>query len=166
MRRALLAVLLLLAAAPALAKPPVWDKRVDSAKRFKVLKAFDSEAVLDQETGVVWQRTPVQVPARTWLDAVTLCVNARIAGRGGWRLPTVYEMRSLIDAEGQALTEGHPFVVADGYFWTSTIVPTFTTLAYVGDLGEPAVVLYANGTSATVGTWCVRGGLSAGTEPN
>ena len=46
-------------AVAALAKPPLWDKRVDKAKsRFKVLKKFDSVAVLDNETGLVWQRAP------------------------------------------------------------------------------------------------------------
>jgi len=40
------------------AKPPSWDKVINSPKRFKVLDKFDDEAVLDKETGLVWEQSP------------------------------------------------------------------------------------------------------------
>jgi len=49
----LVAATALLRAFPAEAKPPSWDKLIPKPGRFKVLKAFGDEAVLDKETGLV-----------------------------------------------------------------------------------------------------------------
>jgi len=56
----LIAILVLLVVAPlAIAGSfPSWDRKIDSAKRFKVLDRFEGEAVLDRETGLVWERSP------------------------------------------------------------------------------------------------------------
>jgi hypothetical protein len=159
MRRSLLAFLLLAAAAPALAKPPIWDRTIDSPKRFKVLKAFDAQAVLDQETGVVWERQPAIVTSG-WAFAMLTCVATRVGGRGGWRLPTVFEMRALLDT-GDALPAGHPFQAADAIYWTSTTVPELPGSAFVGDLGNPMVLVAFSDKTILRSVWCVRGGAGA-----
>jgi hypothetical protein len=156
--RRLAVLLLLLAAVPASAKLPVWDRRIDSAKRFKVLKAFDSEAVLDQETGVVWALRGSGTTA--WEAAFASCANEDIGGRGGWRLPTVYEMRSIARTIGGRLPDGHPFELAANLYWTSTTVPSNTANAFIGDLDEsPETTFFNHDKTDAVGVWCVRGGI-------
>jgi hypothetical protein len=157
--RRLLVSLLLLAALPASAKPPIWDKRVDSPKRLKVLKAFNSEAVLDQETGVVWARDSSGTTA--WPAAFSTCVNENIGGRGGWRLPTAYEMRSLVRLTGTGLPDGHPFEIPLNSYWTSTTVAGNTGNAYIGDVDNSGSAFFFRDKTETAGIWCVRGGIGA-----
>jgi hypothetical protein len=36
-----------------------WDKNLPSASRFTILHDFNNEAVRDNETGLVWERSPI-----------------------------------------------------------------------------------------------------------
>ena len=159
--RLAVAALALLVAAPALAKPPTWDSKIDTPKRFKVLKAFDSEAVLDQETGLVWMQTP-QLTDHSFGEANQFCTLLEISGRGGWRLPTVSEMSSLLPPVSQALPDGHPFVTANAPYWTATLADA--THARVGDLGDPGSTIASLELSDFGFVWCVRGGLGGSTD--
>jgi len=38
---------------------PSWDQQMPAAQRFIVLSNWSSAAVLDRETGLVWERSPV-----------------------------------------------------------------------------------------------------------
>jgi hypothetical protein len=156
--RSSLALLLLLAAAPALAKPPIWDRKIDSPKRFKVLKAFDSEAALDQETGLVWALAPLAT-AHPWLQAGYECNTASIGGRGGWRLPSLAEFSSIVDPGTNLLPEGNPFAIPLGSYWTATA--SSATDAFLGNITEGAAVPETSKAADRL-AWCVRGGLGAG----
>ena len=37
---------------------PAWDQKKGAANRFVVLTNWNSAAVLDKETGLVWEKTP------------------------------------------------------------------------------------------------------------
>ena len=37
---------------------PSWDQQLPASTRFIVLSNWNSEAVLDRETGLVWERAP------------------------------------------------------------------------------------------------------------
>ena len=118
MIRTLCAALVLLAAAAADAKPPIWDKQIDGPKRFKVLKAFADLAVLDGETGLVWARAPAI--GDTWVGARLACESTLIGDRYGWRLPRIEELASLFVASW-VLPEGHPFAnLEKGQLWSAT----------------------------------------------
>jgi hypothetical protein len=147
-----------------------WDKVFpDGAKRFKVLASFNGEAVLDKETGLVWQRAPSSTSEFDWATSVALCIGTAIGGRRGFRLPSAWELLSLKDpaASNPALTPGHPFegIVSDVRYWSST--------AAAGDAEAALAAGFASGgqgvnTTAKTGTglrWCVRGpgGDSPGT---
>jgi hypothetical protein len=131
------------------------------------LANFGNAAVLDRETGLVWERSP-SMELTTWHVAHVRCNEfVTLGSRLGWRLPTVNELASLVDP-GQsdpALPAGHPFtnVQLTDYYWSATgdsrssnnkwVVGFFTD----GDVG--------NGRDKDVPRlfWCVRGGQ--GTDP-
>ncbi len=140
---------------------PSWDQKL-TTNRFVILFNWNSEAVLDRETGLVWQRTPV--PDRTILNPAKIkCMQAATGGRYGWRLATYHELSSLQDST-KTLPLGHPFVVdVDEYqtWWSATKAPppegSDADWAFVRNLRTDTVVS-ANGELNLASSWCVRGG--------
>ncbi|MGH7216047.1 MAG: hypothetical protein ACREIG_02295, partial [Nitrospiraceae bacterium] len=59
-----------------------WDKVLPASQRFVVLAAFNNEAVLDKETGLVWEKSP-QSAAVSSLNARLACANKAVGGRKG-----------------------------------------------------------------------------------
>src|SRR5262245_28670726 len=107
----LVALSVLVSVAPARAgSVPTWDKTVSGAGRFRVLGAFDDQAVLDKETGLVWERT-LSPAATPFSGAVFACATLPVGNRRGWRLPTVEELASVMD-----LTQADPPLAADNPF--------------------------------------------------
>jgi hypothetical protein len=189
MKRALpgkvaLAVLTLasLVAAPIQAQPtgpgpyyamPSWDQTLPMSSRFIVLSNFDSEGVLDRETGLVWQRTPDQTRAflaRAQAD----CIRFSPGGKYGWRLPTMGELTSLFvaktcktplgDSKCYALPDGHPFILPNGLTgsWSATTaIRGGEALDYYGLndlLAVGGLTAFTGSTDVqTTGSWCVRG---------
>jgi len=90
---------------------PSWDQKL-TTNRFVILANWNNEAVIDRETGLVWERSPDAVQ-RDWILAQTHCMNRLVGGRKGWRLPGPQELASLIDptvpGPGPKLPAGHPF---------------------------------------------------------
>ena len=136
---------------------PTWSQKLPADKRF--LLVLDGEAVLDRETGLVWEKSP-DTTIRIWNDAVSYCYNKEVGGRKGWRLPTIEELASLVDTtqSNPALPSGHPFVnVQSGLYWSST--------EYAGSPDNAWYVYMSNGfvnfSSKSVDyfyVWPVRGG--------
>lgn len=131
---------------------PAWDQKLPAATRFVVLLDWNSEAVLDRETGLVWERAPSTIE---WADASTQCFNKAIGGRKGWRLSSVTELASLIDPSvaSPAFPAGHPFI--------ANLSHPFASSTRVGTGG--IVVYFETGTVIVAGisgqAWCVRGGM-------
>lgn len=107
-----------------------WGRKFPTSQRFVVLPQFNSEAVLDKETQLVWQRY-VGYPQYFQQNAFRNCADARIGGRMGWRLPTVSELTSLLDSQSSdaaKLPAGHPFrtstnqqIPGNFVWWSSTL---------------------------------------------
>jgi len=131
---------------------------------------LDSEAVLDRETALVWQKQPTDQKL-VWNVAFQWCIGAVTGGRKGWRLASVHELQSLIDAnvfdaagDVVSLPLGHPFVgITAGlaeWYWTNTSFAIDPTFAYrvgmASDMGIASSLKGAPGLPHR--TWCVRGG--------
>ena len=136
-----------------------WDKKIPGSTRFKLV--LDGEAVLDRMTGLVWDKSP-DTTTRDWFSARAHCYQREVGDRLGWRLPTIEELASLVDMEGdetgKKLPKGHPFVgVASVRYWSSTTcVAILTTHARDVNFSDGLVVRDHKGWKCNV--WCVRGG--------
>ena len=139
-----------------------WDRVIpDGAKRFKVLAQMNDEAVLDKETGLVWQRSPSATSTFDWGTSAALCIGTAIGGRRGWRLPSAWELMTLKDPAqaNPALPPNHPFqdIVTGTIYWTATASASDANgaLALGFSSGGQGIITIAR---STVGLrWCVRG---------
>lgn len=149
-----------------------WDQKFQcdtqaNCPRFVVLSNWNNAAVLDRETGLVWERSRSNAPGFTFFSAQTHCAGLSVSGRLGWRLPSVQELATLIDQTVPAvipntipsIPRGHPFLAATlfGEHWTSTSSSDGLRNAWQVTFFGGAV----DGTQSVDTTkyaWCVTGG--------
>lgn len=95
---------------------PSWDQQLPSATRFVVLSNWANQAVLDRETGLVWQMT-LTAPA-AYDQASYACMASVAGGRMGWRVPTTQELlRTLSSGMGVSSSGIYAaLVIADSPF--------------------------------------------------
>lgn len=82
----------------------------------------DARVVVDLVTGLVWDRTPADV-SMSVVEASTYCAASLVAGHSDWRLPSITELASIMDAgtaqpAAQVDPTAFPGTVA-APFWTS-----------------------------------------------
>jgi hypothetical protein len=145
--------------------PPAWDQTLPVATRFIVLSNFASAAVLDRETGLVWEKSPATT-THTWISARFQCTSRVVGGRKGWRLPSVHELASLLDPSvpfpGPVLPAGHPFTnVQSSPYWSATTNADFTSDAWEVGFGSGNTSDAPKNTPDFARAWCVRGGMNA-----
>ena len=149
---------------------PSWDQQLPASTRFIVLSNWidvdhssGGAAVLDRETGLVWEQSP-SASTINWDNAHGNCIELRTGGRLGWRLPTVQELASLVDPSvhfpGPTLPSGHPFsnVQSDRY-WSATTQETIANFAF--DVNFFVGFVNADSKGSDHFAWCVRGGQGA-----
>lgn len=101
--------------------------------RFTVGTGANADCVTDNLTGLVWVKDLNTVnlgnPAPTLADAQTVVANLHLCGYSNWRLPTVTELRSLVNY-AVPLSSGMlvDWLNAQGFinvhywpYWTSTV---------------------------------------------
>ena len=142
---------------------PAWAQKLicattSNCPRFIELADWNSAAVLDRETGLVWEKSP-STSRVDWFGAQISCNVLSKGDRKGWRLPTLQELASLVDPtqSNPALPTGHPFQnVQTAAYWSAT---TFT-----GATSGTWFVSFFNGfvgagdKVGSIFVWCVRGG--------
>jgi hypothetical protein len=138
-----------------------WDKVLPAAQRFTVLAGFNNEAVRDNQTGLVWEKSPATTTVVQNVATGT-CINKTVGLQKGWRLPSIPELASLIDPSNSnpTLPTGHPFLnVQPSLYWSaSTFAEDQTAAWHVGfDNGE----VQTGPKAQTWRAWCVRGPMNA-----
>jgi hypothetical protein len=142
---------------------PNWDKALPAAQRFEVLASFNNDAVRDDNTGLVWEKSP-QTATATWNGARFMCINKNVGGQKGWRLPSIPDLASLIDpsvaSPGPTLQAGHPFhnIQSAGY-WSATTSAEDASDAWFVYFGRGFVD--HDSKTHTGHAWCVRGSMNA-----
>jgi hypothetical protein len=113
-------------------------------KSFTVEGTVPQETVVDNLTGLVWQRTLPELypgcsgglPAGSvcnWTNAVNYCDSLDYGGFADWRLPSVEELSTIPDY-GKNIPAIDAAVFPDtppSYFWTSTVHSVQTDYAWV-----------------------------------
>jgi len=157
---------------------PSWDQQLPASTRFVVLSNWidaahpsGGAAVLDRETGLVWEQSP-STAVFTWGQAQFHCnggdlispsrPGVRAGNRLGWRLPTLQELASLADPSvafpGPALPAGHPFTnVQSSFYWSATTRSDANSEALGVFFDSSDVSAFTKDAFAFV-AWCVRGG--------
>jgi hypothetical protein len=150
--------------------PPTWGQKLPASERFKIV--MDGEAVLDKETGLVWQQNalgewPSSLPLPppppppvliSYRNPDQWCSALYIGGRGGWRGPTVDELMTLVDRtqSNPALPSGHPFSNVQSCYWTTTnnVAVDFTTGSAICIINCPPLCYYPYSPPACCSTDC------------
>ena len=139
---------------------PSWDQTLLATQRFIVLSNFNNEAVLDRETGLVWQKDPgtQNFFQASWFVAQDECAKA-IGGRFGWRLPAAEELSTLWDPSTGQIFSGAPFSLGQlTAFWTTTTSGQTPTEAFVvQSASNPEFIITISDKPMAHNVWCVRG---------
>jgi hypothetical protein len=145
---------------------PSWDQTLPASTRFVVLTNMNNEAVLDRETGLVWELLPTTT-GLIWENAHDHCMQLAVGGRKGWRLPSIQDLQSLVDptvpSPGPMLPAGHPFTGAQSgtlsFYWTAT---SQSGAQFVDNFAKSLSLGFGNvsnvGKAQKAFVWCVRGG--------
>ncbi len=134
-----------------------WSQILPASERFELV--MGGAGVLDKETALVWEQSPA-VTSVTWFTALTHCFTKKTDGRGGWRMPTIEELHSLVDStqSDPPLPNGHPFStnVLTSSYWSSTTIAGPTPVARTVVFSSGFV--FSSNKANPEHVWCVRGG--------
>jgi len=119
-----------------------------------------SGVVEDLVTGLMWQQVISIAPTRAVADAATACANLVLGGHDDWRLPSYFELVTLLDFgrayPDPALDPNFFPPPANNYFWSSTGYNGYTWVidAYGG---APSIEINTLSLSEAYEVRCVRG---------
>lgn len=117
-----------------------------------------TKTVYDTKTKLTWERE-ISVGAVAWTNAAMHCASLSLDGLGGWRLPTMKELQTIVDRKriNPAIDPTAFPNTLTTFFWTSS--PSAAAPA----APEAWTVDFTNGSSSTEGLTllhhvrCVRG---------
>jgi len=143
---------------------PSWDQDFPANERFKLV--LGGEAVLDKNTGIVWEKSPATTShfglnnPNPPYGARKHCLRRTTGGQMGWRLPSIHELLSLMDPSNPTgnpdLPVGHPFQNLGNFYWSATQDIQDSSRYWLMDFQDLAF-LQRHNSSDTLRAWCVRG---------
>jgi hypothetical protein len=95
--------------------------------------------VRDLMTKLVWQQAAAP-GSYTWAEAATYCASLTVEGTGGWRLPTIKELLTIVDdSKSNPAVDTTYFPGTSGDFWSSTAMAGTSSSAWnlSSDWGYP-----------------------------
>jgi hypothetical protein len=113
----------------------------------------------DPATGLMWQDdADAATVEKDWEGAKQYCQDLRLGGYSGWRLPSVYELVSLIDntKEFPAAINGIRNIYDQAGYWTSTTDISYSDVGWGVYFGDGSTFLRGKGDSSYIR--CVRAG--------
>lgn len=117
------------------------------------------DTVTDNNTKLIWAKLADIGGWKNWQEAGSYCAGITLAGHSDWRLPSLSELKSLIDISqyDPALPPGNPFMnVQSSDYWSSTPSASIPGLAWFVYLRSGKVLV---GTKAfDLDVWPVRSG--------
>jgi hypothetical protein len=142
---------------------PSWSQTLSGSGRFS--SVLGGAGTVDNETGLVWETLPGATvdTATDWFGAQSFCTGLNLENRMGWRVPTVQELASLLDATQINFTDfstptlppGHPFTTIEPVaYWAATA--DSANNGWFVDFG--IAVPNADVKGQSFGVWCVRTG--------
>lgn len=122
----------------------------------RFLLHVDGLTVVDQETGLQWERSPT-APGDKWPQIDAACNGKTTGGLSGWRQPTIEELRTLIDtrvATAVKLPINHPFEnVTPTEHWSATKLDNMGIRTLRMSTGQ---LTQMSQSGASLQGWCVR----------
>lgn len=141
-----------------------WCLDQGGATRFLRIDNVEfGDVVVDRATNLIWERSPLSATAGPlpWVLATLDCHNLRKGGFGGWRLPTVEELTSIVFRTFAVFPADHPFqdVAIGDVYWTATDTPGGTPPSRILVSTDPINTFGTNLLLTPHQVWCVNGGM-------
>ncbi|WP_457748153.1 Lcl C-terminal domain-containing protein [Sulfurimonas sp.] len=108
-----------------------------------VTNLFSKDVILDTTTSLLWQDAPINKDAPvTYKEAQSYCKYLKIGKYKDFRLPSLYELQSIVDYKNYdpAILGGFKYVESTSY-WTST--------PFADDASEVWTINFEKGTTST-----------------
>lgn len=79
----------------------------------------NNQTVTDLHTGLMWINPDVDIQ-HTWVNAVSYCNDLVFAGQTDWRLPTKFELESIVDYTKSYPALNQVFSCQNSFYWSAT----------------------------------------------
>ncbi|HQJ61583.1 MAG TPA: DUF1566 domain-containing protein, partial [bacterium] len=90
---------------------------------FKEESVKEDKILFDSSTGLVWSRS--YAAGRKWKEALAYCEQLNYGGARNWKLPNIYELKTLFNNEDAALISVIQEIPKEN-FWSSTTASLYS----------------------------------------